>query len=619
MESTRRGLRISAGSESTSRKSTARHVVSAETSEIEYDSNGLKSAASYLRPRRPYRESISNIHPKDTGPVDARSGPQHKLSDLTYQQRSLSTPMPSGNIVPQRQEGSSTRRRLVDSLGIHGPIREDPFNDSDENDRVRVGGFATASDDQPSEDRQTPHQPLEWRHSKAERVMNTKFSSQSGGSKVTYARQRSFLSNVDLAEDPGGIDTHVDLHQHIRDPPELANPAPSIGSKDISGLGSVRSIHELRQAGVNARFQGIVDSIFEDVEDAANLGSARRDGLIRLCEKLFDRQFAQRFVETGSFRRLANCITTRLDSISSYLAICAYYLILCIGAVPSSVTMTFWPRISTMIPSLLPMDEDISTLVAQRRYSLSRANQAAVRDLSSRLREFTILTEQLPSWLSPQRILLHSMQLTIRKFRERGETTSVLPDFAVSALIQLLLKHSLHAPDLDTISKDFLILELTLSILEAHATLPSSLGNDHQNALKPLTQTSRLLFSLGVSNEGRCRQLLISHLRLILNITNNNPQLCDDFATPELVQGLVEIVLTNFKMASGDFIGERKDSLDIVILTLGALINLTEESETSRRIILTLETDSRSLLEHLIRLFSMGFETISDVSSSLFL
>ncbi|KAL1969087.1 hypothetical protein VTN77DRAFT_921 [Rasamsonia byssochlamydoides] len=617
---TRRDLEIPAQPDSISQKLSAGYRVSSKTSDVKFDPGGLELTTPSLRPDYPYRERSSNMDFKDIGPVDGHSGPQRQLSDLTCSENSeldkyhSLTPMPSADIVTEPREGSSTRRRLVDSLGIHDPRWRDPSADSDENDQLPTSSQADdadmASDDFLTESRRILHQPLESRHKKADRIANTNLSSRSGGSKITYARQRSFLSNIDISED-----TQAELPQPIYGRLEPANSTPSIGSDEISGLGSVRSIHELRQAGGNARFQGIVDSIFEDVEDAANSVSARRDGLIQLCEKLSDRQFARRFVESGSFRRLASCITPQLDAISSYLVICAYGLILCIGAVPSTVTMTFWPRILTMIPSLLAMDEDISTLVAQRRYGLSRANQAAIRDLSSHLRKSTVLTDQLPSWLSPQRMLLRSMQLTTRKFRERGEIADILPDVAVSELTQLLLKHSLLAKDLDSISKDVLILESTLSILEAHTTLSSSIGDDHQNALKPLAQTSHLLSSLGVLKEGRSKQLLILHLRLILNVTNNNPSLCEDFANTELVRGLVEIVLTNFQMASGDFIGEKKDSLDIVILALGALINLTEESETSRKIIFTLEIDSRSLLEHLLHLFSVGLETISEADS----
>lgn len=622
---TRRGLEISAEPESVSRKPSAGCLVSSKISDIEFEPDGLESTTSPLCHDYPYRERSSNIPSKNIGPGDGYLVPRQQLSDLTCSDHSIlgihcapQTPMSSGDIVTKRQEGSSTRRRLVDSLGIHDPIGANQSSDFDENNELPTSSQAsdTAPDDVPTERRQPLSQPLELRHKKTGGIAKTSLSSQSSGSKITYARQRSFLSNIDISEDLRDVDTQADLHQPICDPLEPVNLTPSIGGDEASGPGSVRSIHELRQAGGNVRFQGLVDSIFEDIEDAANSVTTRRDGLIQLCEKLSDMQFARRFVESGSFRRLASCITAHLDSISSCLAICAYAFILCVGAVPSSVTRTFWPRILTLIPSLLAMDEDISTLVAQRRYSLSRASQAAMRDLSSRLRESTVFTHQLPSWLSPQRILLRSMQLTVRKFRERGETANILPYFAVHELTQLLLKHSLHAKDLDSTPKDVLILESTLSILEVHTTLSSSLGDDHQNVLKQLAQSSHLLFTLGLLNRGRSSQLLILHLRLILNITNNNPTLCEDFATSELIQSLVNVILTNFKMTSGDLIGEKKDSLDIVILALGALINLTEESVTSRRIIFTLEIDSNSLLEHLLRLFSTGLDTISEVRSS---
>jgi NAD dependent epimerase/dehydratase family enzyme len=103
---------------------------------------------------------------------------------------------------------------------------------------------------------------------------------------------------------------------------------------------------------------------------------------------------------------------------------------------------------------------------------------------------------------------------------------------------------------------------------------------------------------------------------LILNITNNNSRLCEDFSTPELVQALSKIILENFGSVAEELASnERKESLlDTVILALGALINLTEWSGTARRLILSSRSDETTHLDGLITLFSDGLESISEVS-----
>jgi hypothetical protein len=524
--------------------------------------------------------------------------------------------MPTRDAAIGHHEEASPRKRLVDSLGSQETNSENSYNETHEIDRPSELSDSSEGEYLSKNIPTTPNRPGQhseyWPRQGNAEIVDKTGSPQSTSSKITYARQRSFLSNIDLAEDVTASTAPEVSFGALRLPEGLSS-ATNTGDDELAGIGSVRSIHELRRAGVNARFQGVIDSIFEDVEHSANPVSLRRNGLIQLCEKLLDQSFAQRFVESGAFRRLANSMSAKLDDISSYLTICAYTLTLCINPVPSSVCVTFWPRLLVLGPSLLKMKDEIPKLVMQRRFGLSRANQAAIRDLARQIRHAPVLVDYPPTWNSPQKITIRSMQLTVRGLKERDFADDI-PDTVLDRLTDLILEHSTHTSDIDPRSEDFLILESIISILESCTTILTSLGKTQQDALKPITQTSHLLFILSKMSDNRSKQLLLLQLRLILNITNNNPYLCDDFATPDLIHGLVDIVLKNYQMASGDFIGEKKDSLDIVILSLGALINLTEESETARKFILSQETESLSLLQHLLLLFSKGLDTISEVS-----
>jgi hypothetical protein len=210
---------------------------------------------------------------------------------------------------------------------------------------------------------------------------------------------------------------------------------------------------------------------------------------------------------------------------------------------------------------------------------------------------------------------LRCLELTIRKIHERGEAVDRIPDGLLTQLIGLLLKHSSNIRDFGRISIDFLMLESTFSILEAYSSLPGSLGNSHGNIIKPLAELSHLLSTLGRASEYRCKELRLLYIKLLLNITNNNSSLCEDFASPGLIQSIVEIVLSDFQMATEDIACDKKNTLDTVILSLGVLINLTEESKISRKVFSTLTLESRSLFSHLLRLFSVGFEMTSEADS----
>jgi hypothetical protein len=438
--------------------------------------------------------------------------------------------------------------------------------------------------------------------------------SQSISPKVTYARQRSFLSNLDFQSGlstGSGIDVEGNLHGLPTQPTTTAN----VESEPAEDARTVRSIHELRRAGINARFQGMVDSILEDIEDAGSSVSVRRNGLIQLCEQLMEDSFAQRFIESGSFVRLAKSMSAKFDVIASLLSTEAYALMLRLNHLPQSMHTEFWPKLVAMAPALLPLQEGISKLLLQRRFGLSRVNQSAIKDVSTRSGQVAGLDDDFI--LSPRRLILHCMQLSIRKLRE-SEVPEILPAKVVSELVSILLKlSSEHAIGEHATSNSYVILESIISILETYTTSSKSIGGSQQDALTLLAGSSHFLSSLSKENDTQSLQLLTLHLKLILNVTNANSHICEGFATPDLIHSLVMIVLSGYPSATGDSINEKKDSLDNVILALGALINLTEENETARENILNQKEEqkesSKTLLEHLLALFIEGLDTVSEV------
>src|SRR4030095_6999651 len=182
--------------------------------------------------------------------------------------------------------------------------------------------------------------------------------------------------------------------------------------------------------------------------------------------------------------------------------------------------------------------------------------------------------------------------------------------------IELLLGYSVGQGEPDEISDDLFALELAFSILEAYTATLSFLDQGQEAIVRQLSQLGPLLSNLTWHSESRGRQVQILEIRLILNITNNNPPLCDDFSIPDLVGALAGIILSNFGLVSEDFVDDKKDSLlDTVILALGALINLTEWSGASRKLIFKLRSTSTTFLDGFLQLFTEGWEAISEVSA----
>lgn len=434
-------------------------------------------------------------------------------------------------------------------------------------------------------------------------------------STITYARQRSFLSDVSISSDIGGQAAPASSVENYRPGQSQTTTKSSsislhIHDDDYNATGSVRSIHELRQAGEKCRFMASVDSIFEDIED--NSASGRCNGFVQLCTKLLDPRFVHCFAECGFDKRLLECLTDKLDNLSATFALCAYELICSCRPLPSTLLVPFWLKILDLSPRLLEVEGDISLLATKQCYGLSKAGQESVQDIFAQL--CSALSKDQPIHISPRLLALRCIQSTISTFRQSGDELDNIPLPLLTQLVDLLILESpTEIENCPFSSERFQILTLIFSILEAYTLLSGSLTSDCPNALRSVSRLHSLL-SLKGCHDDRSRQIPILYMRVILNITNSNPSLSKDFATPQLVKGLVKTVAAEFCRVSETSTVKQNNSLDTVILALGTLINMTEENEASRLIFLKLEYNSESFFRILLHLFTSTISTTSEVN-----
>lgn len=521
---------------------------------------------------------------------------------------------------------SPGRRRLVDGLNMSGSDVDDSLNsvivNPQESDPLSPSHSKSSLDLSnskgigPSESRTGDGDVIQ-------RPTSTQ-NSQTIGPRITYARQRSFLSETSMLQDPDPVKASDPLgtpqKYGVRDNDGISSMATKmtpVGIDDESGItssGAVRSIHELRQAGGNARFQGMVDSILEDIEDNLSPVSGRRSGLIQLCCKLGDYDFARQFLENGAEKRLSRSLRNQVDIISSCLSIYACALLLSTGPISNTTLSACCSVISDVTPLLLGEEEDIQVLSKSRRMNSSRAEQASLRDLRGQSLGSRIWPDKSPTRVTPQIMTLRCLEMVVRKVREKGEHLEIISGSALDQLVEILLRHSNNLKANPALANDFLVLELVFSILESYTVEMSSLGPGQETTIKQLSRVGPFLSFLTEQDNVQSQQLQILNIRLILNVTNNNLSLCEDFATSDIIGALVEIILSKFGLVSEDSIGERREPiLDTVILALGTLINLTEWSETPRTLILSCEKNSVTFIDSLLRLFTNGLDMISEV------
>ncbi|KAJ5645534.1 hypothetical protein N7507_011545 [Penicillium longicatenatum] len=538
-------------------------------------------------------------------------------------QTSLNSPGSPKSTIPVVGNCTPGRRRLIDSLGTRERSAEGSPSDTLVDSQISSPLAPPTPNRQP--DLVLSRTPVESQCDSHGRDPSVAPSPLLRGSKVTYARQRSFLddlaletgsSSVNLAAGVEQNDSLVEL-DHMNPNTESRARLFTIEEPDNDD-GTVRSIHELRQAGGNARYRGAIESIFEDIEDTHISTSGRCSALVQLCSKLLDTKLAGQFLECSFDKRLVDLFCRDLDLLSSSLALCAYKLCAIGRPLPYILAKTALPKLLDISLPLLSIQEGLFAMTRAPHLRIAKATQLSIQHILPQLQSI-LLPDDYVAKLSPCLLILQCLGMTVAAVQGKGENSSGLPVPFLKRLVNLMLStNSHHEKGSTTIGPDASQnLILALSILEAHTTTGGPLSEDHREVLSSISSLYGLLSATGDSPVNMTSQSIQSlYIRVILNVTNSHPSLCDDFATPEMIDELATIAISNFAdLAKEPHAQENTTSLDTVILALGALINLTEQSEVSRIIFLTSRSSGPSLLDQLLHMFLVHVDSTSEAHS----
>lgn len=453
------------------------------------------------------------------------------------------------------------------------------------------------------------------------------------GPKVTYAKQRSHLSDM-VVENMS--DFAIPSITHLVEP--AAIPTASVNTsfssqrsqeehkdeEDAAG-GAIRSIHELRQAGENSRFQGNLDSIFEDLEAAGRTGRSRRlRGLMLLTEKFLEPTFCLRFVENGMHQRLASHALKEADMLSSMLTSCAISILLSSCKPSLKMLQQLFEAVMHSSAPLLNETKELSKLLKamakDRKQNLSGATCKDILGFQQTVLASKMWTIPKPTEITPQLVSLRSIEIAVRGLRELRDFETPLPLVVFDQLVAIL-EGVASNDNVDLAATDSaLTLESAISVLESSALSNELLDDRYIEAAKRLCVLGPLLAKAQVLPKERHDKIKQLVLRLVISITNNNPVLCESLGQTATIPGILNVVKKNFwELAdyadSGKALEESK--LESVILALGSLINFAECSPSSRLSMNRTGDDGENFVEWLVATFTKRAGKVSEVRPQL--
>lgn len=452
---------------------------------------------------------------------------------------------------------------------------------------------------------------------------------QPGGPRITYARQRSYLSEVSLDEEflsqtppESQVGSYSQAHRRggMVPPISLSRLSSFAEEEDVSATGNIKSIHELREAGGTKRFINEFEGILEDIDDrSAPSMSTRRTNLLELVRKLSQKSNSRRFLDLGLDRRLFNQLDTENDIVSS----CAFASIMLLlsreGMEAHSLLHICQEGAFDMLTRLVHINQDIILIAKDRRNGLSKVSQALVADLR-------MLVKQLPSWttapeqVSPRAIALVAFESLLRSLREADDTCHTLSPESIDVILSVIDRMPGFSSNQSLSTQELQEIETAISIFDT-CTMTSGLkfGTSAQEAAWTLTIMKWLLFVTGDPTD-EFKQIQLTVLRLVLNVTNNSSSLCDTLSSPAVIRALAHTINSEFRRQAETLNRDDEDvySIDYLILTLATITNLLERSDNIRNHILEEQIDGISVLNALLQHFLWGLKRTAEVRSERF-
>jgi hypothetical protein len=422
-------------------------------------------------------------------------------------------------------------------------------------------------------------------------------------SRVTYDKQRSYREDSNMEE---GLLLGMDLDDPVDVEGSASNKRQDASSDDEDDPASqVRGIHELRRQAENEKFQMEAQTAIDDIADKAGLGkSLRRTAMLELCTRMADRSFLGSLLESPLVGQFLGRIGYTGEIIFDFSACVSVALIL--EAQPDCTVLyeIYASGIMTSLQNLLEYDTDIKRIARERKTNMSKVGRDTVETFRNLVQMSSLWSLEKPAKVTPQIVALEALEGLVLALRKAGNTEGLINEEIASRLLDILAQPCERLVVGKETAQDRMVLTFAFSIMEAASISTEKHATWSGNFLQRLAGTMSILFGA----KGTSPIKLATRLCVLL--TNNRPKTCEIFACQTFVRPLMAFINGLFKRAAVVAAEEQSTVREELILSLGAMINIAEFSDTAR---LNILTDGDELLDAMVATFLEGSERASQV------
>ncbi|KAK8205301.1 hypothetical protein M8818_005014 [Zalaria obscura] len=588
-----------------------------------YRTTSISRTVSTPKESQLWKDLLPPSDPPSRSPDTTKIAPlRNAESGRTRRKLNMVTPALVRSASDMPVSSTAPRSRLVDRLKqttLHFDDDEEGEDDEDEarldeDDPMVLDGTAHSGQASANESTQPSRAASQTQISR-----NSQQSSieQSTGPRTTYARMRSYLQEDNFEND---LLLAMPLETPMRPmgSARRGNTSSKPGNDSVFDMGDdsdeqsqgIQSIHELRARASKKRFMDDLDVLLEDIKNhKASAKSRRRSALIELATKLVEKEYAARFLEHGYDIYLAREFAAGSQEPIADIVLTMLLALVLDADAPQLCASRFQEAGAVEFVSKGLEDRRTFAQVAKDRNSnMSKMAQATFVEFGEAIRDSRLWVSDKPNTMTLRMLALRSMELLILKIRHLTKHGLQVP-----GMMEALAKTAAEAASAEeTSSSNTITTETCLSILEAMQYI-----NKQDAVMRPLTSHA-LTTIVGVlrqllHNDSSTVRIQTLALRFSLNATLESQKNTNVFDSEVLISCLVDRMLVGFGiLKDGEKEQDRDAELDILLLTLGLLSGLAEQS------IGVCETFARStngLIVKAVQIFTKGREKAEQADS----
>jgi hypothetical protein len=420
-------------------------------------------------------------------------------------------------------------------------------------------------------------------------------------SKFTYAKSRSYLQEAN-PEDAFLMSMDLD------EPITFGSQNKNSQAEEEEEASQVRPNHELKRQGHNTKFHWDNQMLIDDIATRSN-NSIRRSTMLELCTQMADETFAHDLLDSSLADDFFENASSTGDVIFDFAVAVATLFLL--GGKPdyTVLDLIYRSEIPSSLHKLLDYDTDIIKIAKNRKSNLSRLAQESVATFRSTILSSSIWPSAALQTVSPRIVALKGLESLVLGLRHTANAESIISKETAEKLVDLAAGVAEGAQRQGGSEDLTLILETTFSILEAESLAKQKPIVWSAHMLQRLAKAMPMAFQTGQA------AMITTAVKLCMNLTNNKPKACQQFSDRSFVHTLVQSIVVRAKLLQADVEeAQRAEALDTLILSLGAMINLTEHSNQARINV----DDGGQLIEDLVATFVNGSVRTAQVSLSPF-